>query len=138
MINSLDISSEFALDVSSLGKLRLAAKTDNNEAIKAAAKQFESLFLNMMLKSMREAIPKGGLLDNSQTDLFTGLLDQQMSQKFSSGGGVGLADMMVKQLTRSQVLPSDGNPVTKSVESGFAAARRSVFLTSSDPLFLKA
>ena len=124
MINRLDISSEFALDVSSLGKLRLAAKTDSNETIKVAAKQFESLFLNMMLKSMREATPKGGLFDSSQTDLFTGLLDQQMSQKFSSGGGLGLADMMIKQLTRAQVLPSDVKPVTKSIESGFALPKQ--------------
>lgn len=107
MITKLNMSSDFALDVNSVGKLRLAAKTDSNASIKEVAKQFESLFVNMMLKSMRDATPKDGLFDSSSTNMYTGVLDQQMSQKLSSnGGGLGLADFMVKQLTRSQATPA--------------------------------
>ena len=107
MINSSNLSPDFALDVNSMGKLRLAAKTDGNATIKEVAKQFESLFVNMMLKSMRNATPKDGILDSSQADMYTGILDQQMSQKLSSSGGLGLADFMVKQMTRSQAPPAD-------------------------------
>jgi len=57
--------------------------------------------LNMMLKSMREATPQDGLFDSEQTKMFTGMLDQQLAQTMASRG-VGLADVMVKQLSRSQ------------------------------------
>ena len=99
MISQFDISGNFALDVQGVEKLRLKANTDEKGAIKLAAQQFESLFLGMMLKSMRDASPKGGLFDSEQTDLYTGLLDQQLSQKLAATKGFGFADIMVKQLT---------------------------------------
>lgn len=101
MVGTQDISSQFALDTQSMGKLRLQAKQDPDAALKAVAQQFESIFMNMMLKSMREATPKDGLLDSEQGNLYTQLFDQQLSQKLSSGKGLGVADMLVKQLTRS-------------------------------------
>ncbi len=124
MINRLDTHTDFALDVNSIGKLRMAAKTDSTESLKVVAKQFEALFMNMLLKSMRDATPKDGLFDSSQSDLYTGILDQQMSQKFSTTGGLGLADMMVKQLTRNSVQPGDAPPVIKPLERNTAAANR--------------
>lgn len=124
MISQLDISSEFALDVNSVGKLRLAAKTDSNAAIKEAAKQFEAVFVNMMLKSMRDATPKDGPFDSTQSNLYTEFFDQQISQKFSSGGGIGLADMIVKQLTQSaQANMPDAKSPEKTAESGLPLSR---------------
>ena len=99
MVGTQDISSQFALDAQSMGKLRLQAKQDPDAALKAVAQQFESIFMNMMLKSMREATPKDGLLDSEQGSLYTQLFDQQLAQKLSSGKGLGVADMLVKQLT---------------------------------------
>lgn len=104
MVTRLD-SASLALDPQSLGQLRLQAKQSPDQALKAAAQQFEAVFLNMMLKSMREASPQDGMFDNEQTKMFTGMLDQQLSQSMASRG-VGLADVMVKQLSRSM-----GNPV---------------------------
>ena len=124
MINQLDISSDFALDVNSVGKLRLAAKTDSQSSIKEVAKQFESLFVNMMLKSMRDATPQDGMLDSSATSMYTGILDQQMSQKLSSGGGLGLADFMVKQMTRSQGVPLDPSLVKEPRQGGISLAAK--------------
>lgn len=92
-----DISSTLALDTQSLAQLRAQAKKTPDQALKAAAQQFEAVFLNMMLKSMRESTPQDGMFDSEQTRLFTGMLDQQLAQTMASRG-VGLADMMVKQL----------------------------------------
>lgn len=107
MIGTQDISSQFALDAQSVGKLRLQAKQDPDAALKAVAQQFEGIFMNMMLKSMREATPKDGMLDSEQGNLYTQLFDQQLAQKLSSGKGLGVADMLVKQLTRSGLVAAN-------------------------------
>jgi len=99
MVDRLGMSANLALDTQNLELLRAQAKRSPDQALKAAAQQFESVFLNMMLKSMREATPQDGLFDSEQTKMFTGMLDQQLAQDISSRG-VGLADMMVKQLSR--------------------------------------
>lgn len=101
-----------AADSQSLNKLRLQAKQSPDQALKAVAKQFETVFLNMMLKSMREATPQDGMFDSEQTKMFTGMLDQQMAQNMASRG-VGLADVMVRQLSQQKVLSSEsGVPST--------------------------
>lgn len=92
-----------ALGAQSLDKLRLQAKQSPDQAIKGAAQQFEQVFLNMMLKSMREATPQEGMFDSEQTKMFTGMLDQQLAQSMSSGHGIGLADVMARQLSRSSL-----------------------------------
>lgn len=100
MVDRLDISAKLALDTQSLEQLRAQARQSPDQALKAAAQQFESVFLNMMLKSMREATPQDGMFDSEQTRMFTGMLDQQLAQSMA-GRGVGLADIMVQQLSRN-------------------------------------
>jgi peptidoglycan hydrolase FlgJ len=104
MLERADLTSQMALDVQGLNRLRVDSKTPSKETLKAAAQQFEALFLNMMLKSMRDATPQDGMTDSEQTRMYTGMLDQQLSLKLSSRG-IGLADMMVKQL--GQALPAE-------------------------------
>lgn len=116
MLGTQDISSRFALDIQSVGKLRLQAKQDPEAALKAVAQQFEGIFMTMMLKSMREATPKDGMLDSEQGDLYTQLFDQQLAQKLSSGKGLGVAEMMVKQLTRSGLVASNPNQEKAALE----------------------
>lgn len=101
MINQANAVTGLAIDAQSLGKLRMQAAKTPDQALRAAAQQFESVFMNMMLKSMREATPQDGPMDNEQSKLFTGMLDQQLSQGMAAGRGIGLADMLVKQLGRS-------------------------------------
>ncbi|SDV46601.1 flagellar assembly peptidoglycan hydrolase FlgJ [Chitinasiproducens palmae] len=96
-----DISRRFALDTQGLDALRRAARSDPQQAARAAAKQFDAAFLQMMLKSMRDATPSDGLLDSQGGSMVTSMLDQQLAQQLSSKG-VGLADMMVQQLARAQ------------------------------------
>jgi flagellar protein FlgJ len=95
-----------AVDVQGVDKLRLQAKQDPDKALKEVAQQFEVLFMNMMLKSMRDATPKDGLFDSEQTKFYTSMLDMQYAQSLSAKG-IGLADVMIKQLTRSTVTPEE-------------------------------
>lgn len=92
-----DLSNKFALDTKGLGDLKQSAKTGSPEALKGAATQFESMFINMMMKSMRDATPQDGMMDSQETKTFTTMLDQQMSQKLAKRG-IGLADVLVRQL----------------------------------------
>jgi len=95
-----DISGSLAASAQSLDGLRAQAKQSPDQALKTAAKQFESVFMNMMLKSMRDATPQDGMFDSEQTKMFTGMLDQQLAQNMSNRG-IGLADIMVRQLSKA-------------------------------------
>jgi len=92
-------ANELAADSRSLDGLKRDAQRDPQGAVRKAAQQFEALFMQMVLKSMREAMPKSGLFDSPSQDLYTGMLDQQMATKMSQSG-TGLADVIVRQLTR--------------------------------------
>lgn len=143
MVNTTNAA--LAIDSQSLSQLRLQAKQAPDQALKAAAQQFEAVFMNMMLKSMREATPQDGMMDSDQTRMFTGMLDQQLSQSMSSRG-IGLADMMVRQLGRagltapqSSVLKSESgiqNPA--AVPSAFNSASQQDFVNRMLPHALQA
>jgi flagellar protein FlgJ len=98
MIPTSDLNGKLALDARDLSGLKQSAKAGSPEALKGAATQFEAMFINMMMKSMRDATPQDGILDNQQTRMFTGMLDQQMSQNLAKRG-MGLADVLVRQLS---------------------------------------
>jgi flagellar protein FlgJ len=114
MAASVDLSTKFALDVQAVDGLRLASKKTGQAALEAAAKQFEALFMNMMLKSMRDATPQDSLVDSEQSRLYMSMLDQQLSQSMASRG-IGLADIMIRQLRHA--LPPDPQPETPSSAS---------------------
>ncbi len=99
MIKEFDISS-LATDPKGLQQLRQSnAKEQTPETLKAAAKQFESIFMNMMLKSMRSASLGDGIFDTDQSKLFQGMLDQQLSSSSNSGYNLGLAEILIRQLS---------------------------------------
>ena len=87
----------FSIDPKEIDSLRQSARQNSPESIKAVAKQFEGLFLNMVMKSMRAATPQDGIMDSEQGKMFTSMLDQQMSQNLAKRG-VGLADVLTRQL----------------------------------------
>ena len=96
-----DISQRFALDTQGFESLKNQARAGNNSnTLQAAAKQFEAVFTQMVLKSMRDATPSDGMFDNEQTKLYMSMMDQQLSQQLSSRG-IGLADVMIRQLARA-------------------------------------
>jgi flagellar protein FlgJ len=93
-----------ASDARSLDQLRRAATADPAKAVKQVATQFEALFMQMVLKSMREATPKSGMLDSNEQQTYTGMLDEQLAQKIATGG-TGLADVIARQLSRNLPAP---------------------------------
>lgn len=118
MLKRADFQDRLAFDSRSLDELKSSARQNTPESIKEAAKQFEALFMGMMLKSMRQAGGQDGLMDNEQTKMYTQMLDQQFSQKIANRG-MGLADMLVKQLSRQmgdQLVDAE-NGDSKSPES---------------------
>ncbi len=98
-------SNALAADGRSLNALKLQAGQDSPAAIKETAKQLESLFMRELIKSMREATTKSGLLDSPAGDLGTDLLDQQLAVTMSGQPG-GLSAAIERQLTR-QTVPAD-------------------------------
>ena len=88
-----------AADARSLNALKYEAGQNSAQAAKEAAKQFESLFMRELIKSMREATMKSGLMDGAQGDLGTDLLDQQLSVSMSGAPG-GLSEAIARQLSR--------------------------------------
>lgn len=101
-----DISNQFTIDANSLAALKRQVHGSTPEGNKAAAQQFEALFLQVVLKSMRDATPHDGMFDSEQSRMYESLLDQQMAQVLAAkGGGTGLAAMIEKQLSRANVDP---------------------------------
>jgi len=110
------------LDARGLDALRLQAKQNPEQALKGVAQQFEAVFLHTLLKSMREATPQDGPMDSDQTRSYTAMLDQQMAQSLSAKG-IGLADVMLRQLTRSRVAAAGTEaPAANAPETGAAPA----------------
>ncbi|MBT0569553.1 flagellar assembly peptidoglycan hydrolase FlgJ [Curvibacter sp. CHRR-16] len=107
---SLNNRDMLATDVQSLDKLKYAAGAKTPEAIRETAKQFESLFMRELLKSMRDANAsmKSGMLDNEGTNLGNDLLDQQFAVQMSGQRG-GLADIIAKQLAQQAGVSLDGS-----------------------------
>ncbi|QXO18045.1 MULTISPECIES: flagellar assembly peptidoglycan hydrolase FlgJ [Vibrio] len=95
----------FIHDIASLDSLRKQAvtgdKQSEKEALRSAARQFESIFTTMMLKSMRDANAsfKSGMFDSQNEDFYRQMLDEQMTSELSASGSLGLADMIVAQLS---------------------------------------
>ena len=96
---SASTANALAADARSLNQLKFESGQDSAQAARETAKQFESLFMREMIKSMREATLKSGLLDNAQGDLGTDLLDQQLSVQMSGQQG-GLSEAIARQLSR--------------------------------------
>ncbi len=102
-----DLDQRFALDVQGFDSLRAQVKASPQAGLKVAARQFDAVFMQMMLKSMREATPHDGPLDSRESDQFMSMLDEQLSQQMSSKG-IGVADVMIKQLARNMNMQDDG------------------------------
>jgi flagellar protein FlgJ len=94
--NQADVYTDF----NALAKLKTEARKESPEALKAAAKQFEAVFLNQVLKSMRESKLADGILDNEQSKFYGEMYDQQLASNLA--GSVGLADLIVKQMKHEE------------------------------------
>lgn len=104
-------------DPRGLQALKREAVQDPSAAIRPVAKQFESVFLQMMLKSMRAAVPEGGLFNDEGTKAYRDMLDNQMAVNLSEQGGVGLADVMVRQLAPAAHAQAGANGAQPQAQS---------------------
>ncbi|KQQ33438.1 flagellar biosynthesis protein FlgJ [Duganella sp. Leaf126] len=117
-----DLSRKFALDVKDMGSLRQGARAGTPEALKGAATQFEAMFVNSMLKTMRDASPQDSLTNSDQTKMLTGMQDQQTAQNIAKRG-IGLADMLVRQLgqkDKALAVGGAGDPTDGANAGSFA------------------
>lgn len=89
-------------DFSQFAQLRSAARNNDPKALHEAARQFEALFTQQLLKSARAAKIGDDLMGGQQTEFYQGMFDQQMAQKLSEGRGLGIADLLVRQLMGKQ------------------------------------
>ncbi|PWB39836.1 MAG: flagellar assembly peptidoglycan hydrolase FlgJ, partial [Rhodocyclales bacterium] len=75
-----NVANQLAIDVNSLAQTKRLAREDPRAALKNAAQQFEAVFLQMVLKSMRDASPAEGMFDSAQSRMYQSMLDQQLAQ----------------------------------------------------------
>jgi peptidoglycan hydrolase FlgJ len=114
----------FFADFQGLAALKNDAKGQAPTALKEAARQFESLFTQMLLKSMREANKSFGedsLFGSDQGEMYQDMFDDQIAMQMSKGKGLGLAEMLVKQLQQGagvSTSPESAQPVSTPATGG--------------------
>ena len=121
-------------DIGYLGSLRAEAASAPNKAINEVASQFEALFVQQMMKSMRDAVPKSDLMNSDHLDTYQAMADQQMAVNLSQQGGIGLARMLVEQMQTRGYLEEtspdglDGTSLKESrrVASDFGTSKHDV------------
>lgn len=96
-MNDLDKANIYT-DFQGLAKLRQQAHSNDPQALKETTRQFEGLFIQAMLKSMRQTTTGEGLFDSDQVKFYQQMLDQQLSVDLGRGQGIGLAKVLYRQL----------------------------------------
>jgi flagellar protein FlgJ len=91
-----------ANDFKRFAALRSEARADDPKALRAVARQFESIFTKMMLDSARKASFGDSLFGSDQGDMYQDMMDDQLSVEMSQGKGLGLADMLIRQLSHGE------------------------------------
>ncbi len=118
MISQLSTASVYT-DFQGLAELRTAAREESPAALRAVAKEFEAIFMQMMLKSMRSANLGEGIFDSEQSGFYREMFDKQIAIDLAQRQGVGLADVLVRQLSRGGSAAAPGAGAT--LASGEAA-----------------
>jgi flagellar protein FlgJ len=124
----------FFADPQSLSALKVDAREQDPAALRKAAQQFESLFTQMLLKSMREANKSFGdsMFGSDQTDFYQDMFDDQIAMHLSQGRGLGLADMLVQQLTRANALSAAAGQGTEAVSPTASSSSEPIASNKAD------
>lgn len=100
--NSIETTKGTVVQDSFEKRLQDAVANRDEQQLKEACKEFESIMLSMMYKQMKSAIPKSDLIpSDAGRDIFESMLDEALMEEASKGRGVGLADVLYKQLSRN-------------------------------------
>ena len=125
-------------DFQGLERLRNTSSVDSPETLRAVAQQFEALFMQMMLKNMRDTSFGDGLFDNDETKFYQEMFDKQISVSMSERQGLGIAEMIVRQLSRNGEAGSldDPKPVggTNNVRNQAAITSPDDFVNTLKPI----
>lgn len=74
-------------------------KTRNLEQLRESCREFESILVMEMYKSMRKTVPEGGLFKKSMaTDLYQEMFDMEIARNTASGPGIGIGEAMYRQM----------------------------------------
>lgn len=111
MADSLDslgtASPQSALDFAGLGALRGKAQQKSDKATRETATQFEAMFIQEMLKSMRATVEKNELMGSDSEEQFQDMYDRELSMQMARRNTLGVADMLVKAIDRDNAPPPD-------------------------------
>lgn len=88
------------LDFGALGRLKGEASRDPTQAIRKTAEQFEAHFLQQMMKSMRDTVEKSDLVESNNMEMYQDLMDKEVAMKMVQRGGIGVANMLEKQMLK--------------------------------------
>ena len=97
-------SSGSYLDFNALTQLKGDAARDPSKAIRKTAEQFEAYFIQQMMKTMRESIEKSDLVEGGNMEMYQDLMDKELSLSMAKRGGMGMADMLERQMNQAQAL----------------------------------
>ena len=92
------------LDFQGLAGLRGEAARSPDKAVRQTAEQFEAHFVQQMMKAMRDSVEKSDLTDSGNADMYQDLMDKEVSMQLVRRGGMGLADMLEKQMLQQQAM----------------------------------
>ncbi len=109
-------------DFAGLDALKRSAKSNDPAAVRQVAKQLESVFARMMIKSMRDAVGTDPIFGSDEEKTYQGMFDDQLSVDMTRGRGLGLADMLVHQLQRLGAAGANGAPSNEGGARAPAAA----------------
>jgi peptidoglycan hydrolase FlgJ len=107
-------SADTYMNFSGLQALKRAAGKNDPSALRKVAQQFESMFTRMMLKSMRDAVGTDPIFGSDQEKMYQGMYDDQLALQLSKGRGLGLADMLMRQLQRMSAAGAAGASPTNA------------------------
>ena len=118
LINRAEIQNNLfsQLTEKNLDRMRNQSKfgqIDSEKDMEKVARDFESVFVNKLFESMRKGVPKSGLLDSSAMKMYQSMMDQEMAKLMSKGKGMGIGEMVYKDLSRLDKVSEDEQPSSK-------------------------
>lgn len=127
LINRAEIQNNLfsQLTEKNLDRMRNQSKfgqIDSEKDMEKVARDFESVFVNKLFESMRKGVPKSGLLDSSAMKMYQSMMDQEMAKLMSVGKGMGIGEMVYKDLSRldkvsEEEKPSSKIPIAKNIRT---------------------
>src|SRR5690606_34699729 len=126
-------SSSSVMDMASLESMKRRARENPQASQKEVAQQFEALFVQMMVKRMREATPKDGLFDSDQSRMMQSMLDEHMALNLSKPG-IGLAQALLSQMQGGAGVASADALPTNDARGGQAMAGGAAAVPEFQPL----